>query len=541
MNIFTQFFVIIFVFAFFVWNAFAEINMTVSPIKYEIEVDPGDIITRTATLFNFSDKILNIATSQWEFEADGTSGKPRLLKSSAENSVASWITLHTEDFTIAPNVQKTISFDVLIPDNARPGWHYAAVFFENNNSANWLWTNIGINVDYGVLLLITVSWDIVVDWDVDEWDIIVKNSWSSWWWGWYSRKKDNCPVWDFSKSNFDNKCIDNLLTSEEPNDIEDEITFEKLDIAFEIPFDNNWNTHIKPTGKVTLKDEDGRQINQIWKQVILNEKWAIIWERIVDFIPINDIGWNVLPQTKRIFEWEWKGFPYKTHDDNGEEIVLYWSPDEYYSRKNIPENITLNFWERILERSNKKKVTADIHVAYTDLKGEEIEFNSAEDFYIEYVDTYVWFNKYIILIWSILTIFIIFFFYVWYRKKKKCTNCSKKIHKDLIICPYCGKKQKKLKEKIIEIKENISEKIKLEKALKKLKDIKKNEGKILEKQKKEAKKLEKEKLVILALKEENKKNIEKMNKKVIPKKKTTKKTDSKVVDKKKDTEKKKKK
>jgi hypothetical protein len=68
---------------------------------------------------------------------------------------------------------------------------------------------------------------------------------------------------------------------------------------------------------------------------------------------------------------------------------LYWSPDEYYSKKNVPENTILNFWERILERSNKKKVTADIQIAYTDLNGEEIEFNSAEDFYIEYVDTYV--------------------------------------------------------------------------------------------------------------------------------------------------------
>jgi hypothetical protein len=478
MKLFTQFFISIFVFAFFIWNAFAEINMTVSPIKYEIEVDPGDIVTRTATLYNYSDKILNIVTSQAEFIADGTSGQPRLIPHDInDNSVASWITLHTEDFTIGPNIQETISFDVLIPDNARPGGHYAAVFFENNNSTNWWWTNIGVNVDYWVLLLITVSWDIVVDWDVDEWDIIVKNWWGGWWWGGYTKKKDNCPVWDFSKSNFDNKCIDDLLEEEEKWNIEDDVNFEQLDIAFEIPFDNNWNTHIKPTGKITLKDEDGRQINQIWKQIILNDKWAIIWERIVDFIPINDIGWNVLPQTKRVFEWEWKWFPYKTYDDQWSEIVLYWSPDEYYSKKNVPENTILNFWERVLERSNKKKVTADIHVAYTDLNGEEIEFNSAEDFYIEYIDTYVWFNKYIILVSSLLGIFIIFFFYAWYRKKKKCTNCNKKIHKDLVICPYCGKKQKKLKEKITEITENISENIKLKKALKELKNLKKKEAK----------------------------------------------------------------
>jgi hypothetical protein len=47
--------------------------MTVSPIKYEIEVDPGDIITKTATLFNYSNDTLYITTSTAEFVSDGRS------------------------------------------------------------------------------------------------------------------------------------------------------------------------------------------------------------------------------------------------------------------------------------------------------------------------------------------------------------------------------------------------------------------------------------------------------------------------------------
>jgi hypothetical protein len=47
--------------------------MTVSPIKYEIEVDPGDIITQTATLFNYSSDTLTITTSTAEFTSDGQS------------------------------------------------------------------------------------------------------------------------------------------------------------------------------------------------------------------------------------------------------------------------------------------------------------------------------------------------------------------------------------------------------------------------------------------------------------------------------------
>ena len=450
-------------------SVFAKINMTVSPIKYELEVDPGDIITQTATLFNYSQDTLYITTSTAEFISDGRSWKPIIVKPATNSqSISSWITLHTADFTIAPNEEKTISFDVFIPDNARPGGHYWAVFFENDANGLDNGSRIWINVDYWVLLLVNVSWEIIKEWSVD-W-VTVRNNW---WGGWYRNKKDNCPLGDFTKSNFDNKCIDEIWEWESDIDESKEIDLtdilwddldenneDELDIKFEIPFENKWNTHIKPTWKITLVDEDGKQIKNVGKEVVLNDNGAIIWEKIVDYIPINDIWGNVLPQTQRVFEWEWKWFPYKVYDDAWDEVVKYWSPNEYYTKKNIPENTILNFWERILERSNKKLVTAEIQVAYTDQNWEEIEFNSAEEFYIEYVDTYVWMNKYIILFLSVWWLFIFLLIIVKRKKKKKCINCKKVIEKDILICPYCGKKQKEKKsdKKSLKKKKEISKK-----------------------------------------------------------------------------------
>jgi RNA polymerase subunit RPABC4/transcription elongation factor Spt4 len=420
-------------------------------------------------LFNYSNDTLYITTSTAEFISDGRSWKPVIVQPAANsNSIASWITLHTADFTIGPNEEKTISFDLFIPDNARPGGHYWAVFFEND--AAWLGagSKIGINVDYWVLLLVNISWEIIKEWEVD--DVIVRNNW---WGGWYRNKKDNCPLWDFTKSNFDNKCIDEIGWDESQIDESKEIDLtdilwedfegnkeDDLDIKFEIPFENKWNTHIKPTGKITLVDEDGKQIENVGKEVVLNDNGAIIWEKIVDYIPINDIWGNVLPQTQRVFEWEWKWFPYKVYDDAWDEVVKYWSPNEYYTKKNIPENTILNFWERVLERSNKKLVTAEVQVAYTDENGEEIEFNSAEEFYIEYVDTYVWLNKYIILFLSLGWLFVFFFIIAKRKKKKKCIHCKKVIEKDILICPYCGKKQKDKKsdKKVVKKKKETSKK-----------------------------------------------------------------------------------
>lgn len=435
---------------------FAELNLTVSPIKYEIEVDPGSIITKTATLYNYSSGTLDITTSTWEFKADGANWQPKILPYNPNSIwISSWVTLHTENFQLAPNQKKTISFDIYIPDNATPGGHYWAVFFKYDSTKSQWDTKIWVNVDYGVLLLVNVSWEIIKEWEVT--DVVVKNNWG---WGSYRNKKDNCPLWDFTKSNFDNKCIDEIWSSTEETWDSEEINLtdilwedfesnkeEELDIQFEIPFENKWNTHIKPTGKITLVDEDGKQIPNVWKEIILNDNWAIIWEKIVDYIPINDIGWNVLPQTERVFEWEWKWFPYQDDEINekGEKTIKYWTPNEYYTRQNIPEYTILNFWERLLERSNKKLVTAEVQIAYTDAEGEEIEFNSAEEFYIEYVDTYIWVNKYVLLLLSLWGLFIFFFILVKRKKKKKCIHCKKIIEKDIFICPYCGKKQKEKK------------------------------------------------------------------------------------------------
>lgn len=445
-------FFIILIGIFFNLSVGAVFNMTVSPVKYEIEAAPWDIVVRSAQIYNYSDEDLYITTSKAEFVSDGNTWQPRIVPAASSTSIANWITLHTQDFTIAPNSQKTINFDIIIPDNATPGWHYWAVFFEHD--ARDLWTStskVWVNVDYWVLLLINVEWEVIKDGEFDD----VRVSW----WGnvsfsWPSKKnKDSCPLWDFSRSNFDGKCVDTpKKEKEESIDLSDIWNLlpdedDNLNVTFEIPFENKWNTHIKPIGKIVLKDEDGRQIKSIGKESILNDNGAIIWEKIVDHIPINDVGWNVLPQTKRNFQWEWKWFPYETFDEDGNRIIEYATPSEYYTKKNIPENTVLSFWERVLERKNQKKVTAEIEFAYEDLNWELIEYTSAKEFTIEYVDTYIGPNKYI-LVWSAVVLGILGFFYIfWLLRKKKCRKCGKRIKKHLKACPYCGKKQNKKKKK----------------------------------------------------------------------------------------------
>lgn len=433
-------------------NTYANINLTVSPIKYEIDTSTWSIITKKAILFNRWEETHFITTSTSDFESRDNTWNPTFVRKSelvfTWQELANWIKIDTDSFYIWPGEQKEISFTITVPENATPGWHYWAVFFKNNNSeSSWEW-QININVDYWVLLLVKVDWEIITKWDIEDTVIKDKNSWS--WWGWWesTKKVDECFI-DLTASKYDWKCIDNILEDKEiiseieNLDLENEtdLSLDDFNISFETVFVNEWNTHLKPTWKITLVDESWKEIKWVWKEVIKNEEWAIIWEKIVDYLPINDNEWNVLPSTKRNFETEWKWFPYEWYDEDWKKVIKYWTPEEYYTIKNIEERWFLLPWERESERINHEKITAYIDLSYINNDWENVEFNSAKEFYVDYKEKYIWLNPYFFIILAIIILFIYILFLIFKKKKKKCIKCEKKIDKDMKICPYCETKQ----------------------------------------------------------------------------------------------------
>ncbi len=441
---------IISIFCTYLWNVNANINLTVSPIRYEIDTSTWSVVTKTATLFNRSNETHTIITWKSDFESKDTSWNPKFVRRSelvfSDQELSSWISIDTNSFTILPWEKKEISFTITVPDNATPWWHYWAVFFKNNNSEWSSWTKVGINVDYWVLLLVKVDWEIITEGNVE--DTIVKIGW----WVWIAALiMDDCPVIDLTKSRYDWKCIDDFFDKEDLKEDIDDLNLDNLsdlelsdfNINFETLFINEWNTHLKPKWNITLIDENWKEIKWIWKEIIKNEHWAIIWEKIVDYLPINDNDGNVLPWTNRNFIADWKWFPYEWYDETWKKIIKYWTPSEYYSRKNKDEKWYIFPWERENERINHEKINANVKISYINKDGEEVEFNSAEEFYVDYKEKYIWLNPYaFILFWFV--IIISFLLWLICRKKKiKCSNCNKKLDKDMKICPYCGTKQKK--------------------------------------------------------------------------------------------------
>jgi len=429
----------------------SAINFTVSPIKYEIEAFTWTTVYRTAILRNNSNDSITIKTWKTDFQSSWKTWKPQFVRYSElvhpDQQLSTWIDIDIDSFIINPNEEKSINFTLSIPNDATPWWHYWAICFKNDKSEVSSWWNININVDYCIILLVNVDWEVITKWEIM--DTTINNSWwNKWWWNslknwaWLNNLvKDDCPFIDLTASRYDWKCIDNFFEKENIDKLNlDDLTdlnFDDFQIDFQTVFINEWNTHLNPTWKITLTDENWNTLKSIWKETIKNEHWAKIWEKIVDYLPINDEWWNVLPGQKREFITKWEWFPYESYDENWKKIIKYWTPEEYYTRKNIKENWFLMPWERVNERINNEKIKANIDISYKNKEWEDTEFNSAKELNIYYKEKYVWINPYV-CIWAFLFILIIFILWLIFRKKKrKCINCKKKIEKDMKICPYC--------------------------------------------------------------------------------------------------------
>lgn len=485
----------------------AAINFTVSPPLYEIDAFTWTTVSKTAQLRNNSDIPVIIKTWKTDFQSNWSTGVPQFVRYSElvhpDQQLSTWINIDTASFTINPNEEKTINFTLTIPGDASPGWHYWAVCFKNDKSETSNWNSVNINVDYCILMLVKVDWEIVTEADVKD---TVIHIWA-WWWNWWNGNgnneiiKDYCPIIDLTASNFDGKCIDNFFDNDELDEDIEKInvwtnswtTEDDFNISFNTPIINEWNTHLSPTWNITLIDEKWNIIKSIWKESIKNEQWAKIWEKIVDYLPINDEWWNILPWQTRDFIAEWKWFPYESYDENWKKIIKYWTPEEFYTKKNWAEWWYIFPWQRINERINQETIKANVNIKYKNKDGEDVEFNSADEFEVNYREKYVWINPYAVICFIIFILVIYILWLIFRKKKTKCISCKKKIDKDMHICPYCGvfqdnnwKKRslRKIKKDDEIIEENINEQNK--------KRNTKKDSKIEEKPKKTTKRLKKD-------------------------------------------------
>lgn len=127
--------------------------MTITPVRYEVQGDPGSTVTEDMTIINEDNYSVTYYSSFANFEAQGETGSATFVKPT--DGIGTWMTTESS-VTLLPGEQKTVSFNVKIPQNAEPGGHFGVIFWgtspENSDSQQ-----VSVSAKTGLLVLLSVN------------------------------------------------------------------------------------------------------------------------------------------------------------------------------------------------------------------------------------------------------------------------------------------------------------------------------------------------------------------------------------------------
>jgi hypothetical protein len=204
----------------------ASPSLSISPVIFEEDLNPGDIIQKKVTITNNSDVLQNIISEVADFYYD-ENGSMKFVEESDNNpatsSLKKWLSYETKEFSLNPRESKDVTFTISIPQNADTGGHYGVMFLRtksNSDSAG----SIGISSRVGVLVLVTIPGDV----------------------------KRIGTVSDFK-----------IGTLNEKNILSPQSFFEKGPIGFSFKVTNSGNSHFKPVGNITITDTFGKKVMEV--------------------------------------------------------------------------------------------------------------------------------------------------------------------------------------------------------------------------------------------------------------------------------------
>lgn len=220
--IFGAFFALILVFIYFIAVPQAE-ALSISPLTFEINVDPGQVITNSVRVFNNSEDAITIRMSAEDFAPTGEEGNVVIAGEINETyALSKWITLEPASFTLGPGEDKVVNFTVNIPANGEPGGHYGSILAEVGGGL--VPGSVAIAQKLGSLLLVQVSGEIQERLWIKSMDTI--------------KKIDDDYI---APSNF----------------------FEYGPVTLSTRFENTGSVHLKPRGFILIKDMFGREVASI--------------------------------------------------------------------------------------------------------------------------------------------------------------------------------------------------------------------------------------------------------------------------------------
>lgn len=197
-------------------NAQEATGVSISPLVFEINGDPGDTITNQVKITNPTDSTVSIEINLEDFSPVGEDGDVALqeVDPNDENifSIARWATFSPSTFVLEPNEQQLVAFTIVIPENGEPGGHYGSITAKTNVTSGDI-TGSNISAKIGSLVLLRVSGDIEESLEIESFTA--------------PGRSDSAPI------------------------------------NFETRLKNTGNVHLKPTGIITITDIFGKEVDKI--------------------------------------------------------------------------------------------------------------------------------------------------------------------------------------------------------------------------------------------------------------------------------------
>ena len=131
--------------------------LTVSPVKIELRGDPGQKLEGTIELFNEQAEAKTFFTSFENFESRGDSGAPYFTGSGS--GLATWLSVPAE-ITIGTGERAELPYTITIPQEAKPGGYFAAIFLGTEPPRGTGGGEVTIGGKIGVLILLRVNGEV---------------------------------------------------------------------------------------------------------------------------------------------------------------------------------------------------------------------------------------------------------------------------------------------------------------------------------------------------------------------------------------------
>lgn len=195
---------------------------SIAPPLISLKADPGQTVKAHILLTNVSNGPMIMSAQANDFAAKDESGSPNIILNTKEVtpfSLRNFIQL-PQPFTIAPKETRTIDVPIVVPKDGEPGGHYGVIRF-TGASPDVSGTGVSLSASIGTLVLLQVSGNV----------------------------QERASLAD--------------LYTAAPKVLTKQSLFQNGPIDFVTRVSNDGNTHIQPTGTLTIKNMIGRQVTSL--------------------------------------------------------------------------------------------------------------------------------------------------------------------------------------------------------------------------------------------------------------------------------------